>query len=81
MTCPELLWRDNGTAIDLTQFWEAELGYSLSLAEVCLFLPERPPWPCEWVALAVGRVVPGWLVRSLHSLISELIEMKTHRQQ
>lgn len=40
-----------------TDFWEAELGYSISLAKVSLFLPDRPPchlsgWP--WAVGAGG---------------------------
>lgn len=35
----------------------------------------------QWVALCMCFCSLGCLVRSLHSLISELIQMQTHRQQ
>lgn len=65
MMRPELLWWDSGSVLQSFGRQNLDRAFLLSF---------QAPWPSE-------QEVLGWLVRSLHSLISELIAMKTHRQQ
>lgn len=82
MTYPDLLWWDNGTAINLPYTVLEGRTWIWHFFGKCHF----SCWTGHPGRVSGGpglseQVLLGWLVRSLHSLISELIEMKTHRQQ